>query len=375
MYWYCEQLGFDAGLRQARLALLGLGDADMRVVPLLHRQVINPKREVLVNAFLAIVLQHKEPQSVLAGGYHSEPLKKILDEYLQTLGRDFTDANYFEARLRIGVVHAWARLGLGAYIAAMRVMQQLLLDEVPPRAHKANMLRSFIIKILALDMSLACDAFHGVQTLGLEHFIESLQISGRQMRHALEYDALTGVLSRAQILTILEHTVADSRDAAHPCCVIMADLDHFKQVNDEHGHGVGDKVLRDVAARIGAALRHEDRVGRYGGEEFVIVLGGTALAEARDIAERVRERVASDPIVVDGRAVAMTISQGLAELRADEVPTALLERADKAMYDAKQAGRNCVQVDVAPALADPLANPDGASVTVQSEHHENNTNQ
>ena len=123
---------------------------------------------------------------------------------------------------------------------------------------------------------------------------------------------------------------------------MMADLDHFKLINDNHGHLAGDKVLKEVAGRIKAGLREFDVVGRYGGEEFVILLENTSVHTAHQIAERIRLRIGSEPVHVAGHDMQVTISQGLALCSQGDDSHSVLSRADQAMYRAKQAGRNCI---------------------------------
>jgi diguanylate cyclase (GGDEF)-like protein len=123
----------------------------------------------------------------------------------------------------------------------------------------------------------------------------------------------------------------------------MFDVDHFKQVNDRHGHPVGDQVIVAVARRLAAATRKTDLLGRYGGEEFVILLPDTAHDGARILAERIRAGLADRPIDTDAGPLPVTASIGLAQWEPDDTePGTLLARADEALYRAKQSGRNRV---------------------------------
>ena len=125
---------------------------------------------------------------------------------------------------------------------------------------------------------------------------------------------------------------------------LMLDLDHFKKVNDQHGHLMGDEVLRGVAARVRSAIRDFDAAGRYGGEEFLLVLENTSMHTAQQVAERVRRRVANGPIHFQKLSVEITVSQGVSEARPGDDSEALIQRADQALYQAKLSGRNCVAV-------------------------------
>jgi len=181
-----------------------------------------------------------------------------------------------------------------------------------------------------------------------EHIV-ALHNDLRESRQALEYrsthDALTGTWNRAEVLEILEREVARSRREGWQVSVIMIDVDHFKQVNDTYGHLMGDAALREVTTRLTQSLRPYDIIGRYGGEEFLVVLGGCSPRNAQVLAERLRELVASQPVSLAGDAVTVTISMGVAGWDPNECGDiqALLRAADVALYEAKRAGRNRVR--------------------------------
>jgi two-component system, cell cycle response regulator len=157
-------------------------------------------------------------------------------------------------------------------------------------------------------------------------------------------DELTGLLNRRELDRILEEEQDRALRFAHPLAFLMVDVDHFKRVNDAHGHPAGDMVLREVARRLTANVRNVDRVGRFGGEEFGIILVQTDRASALDTAQRIRAAVARDAILAtQSLAVNVSISVGVAVLAEDARSAAeLLASADKALYAAKGAGRNRV---------------------------------
>lgn len=165
-----------------------------------------------------------------------------------------------------------------------------------------------------------------------------------ELRAQATHDMLTGLWNRAAIFDLLRREVARAERGGVPVSVIMADVDHFKRVNDVHGHLVGDVVLREVARRVQMTLRPYDEVGRYGGEELLLILPRCDARQAVQVAERLRRCVAEAPIDTPEGQIAVTASFGVATHAggtAADMQT-LLRAADGALYSAKQKGRNCV---------------------------------
>ncbi len=156
-------------------------------------------------------------------------------------------------------------------------------------------------------------------------------------------DGLTGLFNRRHFLELAEQTFQFAKHKHQPLCVMLMDVDLFKQINDRHGHSTGDEVLRGIAGLLESALVEENVVGRYGGEEFVVLLDQTTLHEALDVAEQLRRRVASTIFPTGKGPVTTTISLGVAQI-SNDLPSflALLDRADAALYQAKADGRNRV---------------------------------
>ena len=152
-------------------------------------------------------------------------------------------------------------------------------------------------------------------------------------------DALTALHNRRHLDEELDRRHGEARRHHDPLGVLLLDIDHFKQVNDVHGHPVGDDVLREVARRIQNELRLEDIAGRWGGEEFLIILPQTNLDGVFRLAERIRLIISATPVIVGDLHIAVTISGGCA-VGPGESSADLLRRADKRLYQAKDAGRN-----------------------------------
>jgi diguanylate cyclase (GGDEF)-like protein len=192
-----------------------------------------------------------------------------------------------------------------------------------------------------------CDALELRVRLRSGERIIALQQHLLETQAALKFEAahdrLTGLANRGSILDQLDRDLSRSRREKGALSVILADLDHFKRINDEYGHAAGDKVLREVGSRMRTVLRVYDTVGRYGGEEFLMVLPGADLEGALEAGERVRAAIRSTPIHDQGREMWASASFGAAStstfgFNAD----ALIRGADDALYKAKAQGRDRV---------------------------------
>jgi two-component system cell cycle response regulator len=177
-----------------------------------------------------------------------------------------------------------------------------------------------------------------------KHYADRLRDQLDQSLEMAVTDPLTGLHNRRYISSRLRQALASANNGGAPVSVMIADIDHFKSINDLYGHEAGDVVLQGFAGRMQSALRALDLAARYGGEEFLVVMPGAGMAEARIAAERLRSTVAEEPFVLeDGTDIAVTVSVGLAQASFGETFEALLRRADAALYTAKNEGRNQVQ--------------------------------
>jgi len=177
-----------------------------------------------------------------------------------------------------------------------------------------------------------------------KHYTDRLRDTVQQTMEMAVTDGLTGLHNRRFMTMHLEQSLEQAIRHERTLAVMIADMDHFKAVNDTYGHDAGDAVLRQLADRIRAAVRGADIPCRYGGEEFVVIMPDTDLEGAAIVAERIRLRVAAEPFVLpDGRRLDRTISVGLGALHSSvDTSELLLKRADAALYEAKQSGRNRV---------------------------------
>jgi two-component system, cell cycle response regulator len=193
------------------------------------------------------------------------------------------------------------------------------------------------------DLELKARLVVGKRILDLQHELVSARDS---MRHAATHDSLTALLNRGEIVRTLQRELERSRREHKPVAVILGDVDGFKAVNDTLGHLFGDEVLREVGRRLPAQLRVYDSVGRYGGEEFLMVLPNCDLQDALSRANDLRKIIGDTPMVSSGVERIVTMSMGVAVSDTDESKNkleVLLNHADAGLYAAKANGRNRVE--------------------------------
>lgn len=341
---YCEKFGFNADKIAERLTWLELGNTDHAIAQRLQQDIIQPHSEAIVADFYTWLLTIDAARSLLEDDGQISRLKQTQTQYLLNLGVNYHQADYFESRLRVGQAHVWVGLSLSLYQCAYRRLGALILERIDYHRNDAHELTEFVHKIIALDMSLAIETYHLTHVQTLEDSLSRSRRQQKNLRVAAATDSLTGLANRDAIFTELETTLQKHQQNDLPIIAIMADIDHFKEVNDTHGHLVGDKALIEVTRRIRSAMRDFDQIGRYGGEEFLLLLNGASLNTAKNVAERIRQHVADQPINLQGLEVRSSISLGVAAAYPNETAEALVARADKALYKAKAAGRNCVIV-------------------------------
>ncbi len=166
----------------------------------------------------------------------------------------------------------------------------------------------------------------------------------KELKFKATYDSLTGALNRGAILSHLASEAERVRRHKDKLCIGMCDIDYFKKINDLYGHLVGDEVLKEITRRMEAVIRPYDLIGRYGGEEFLIVASYSD-GELLNVFERLRETITDTPIIIGKESINVSISCGVSKLRnKDEINNldSLISRADQALYNAKDSGRNKV---------------------------------
>ncbi|HEX7932982.1 MAG TPA: diguanylate cyclase [Paraburkholderia sp.] len=169
---------------------------------------------------------------------------------------------------------------------------------------------------------------------------EQLQSANTLLSAEARHDVLTGALSRRYFLDLLRHEIDRAHLGNQPLCMAIADLDHFKQINDRFGHATGDRALEHFVETCRAELRGGDAIGRLGGEEFGLLLPATDLAGGREVVERLRLRLKAIPSPKLPASVTLSVSIGITELSLDDLPERIMSRADTALYAAKSGGRD-----------------------------------
>lgn len=156
-------------------------------------------------------------------------------------------------------------------------------------------------------------------------------------------DSLTGVLNRRAILSLVKRELNRAKRSEKPLSLSLLDIDHFKRLNDTHGHLAGDTILRELVKRVGKVIRSYDGLGRIGGDELLVLFPGTGKEEALAICNRIAEVLVERGVVVKDTAIAFTVSQGLVTTDGRETVKGLIDLADQALYRAKEKGRNRVE--------------------------------
>lgn len=175
-----------------------------------------------------------------------------------------------------------------------------------------------------------------------KRYEQKLDLTNQQLNTLASTDSLTGVWNRHQLQLFIQQLISTSAISGEPVAMILCDIDHFKQVNDRHGHNLGDQVLVEFCKRVQRCLRGSDRLGRWGGEEFLILVPQGTASGAAVLAEKVREAIADEPFAQVG---SVTASFGVAQRKPSESFNAWFQRLDRLLYSAKAAGRDLVMVE------------------------------
>jgi len=233
---------------------------------------------------------------------------------------------------------------LGAYALATFGGAMALMSGRDPARYpwRAELVHFAILAVVVVGVGVLTVRLHRMRDRLRRQKVE-LEAALAHIHRLATHDELTGLVNRRHMQELLEAERLRSGRTHEAWCVALLDLDHFKAINDRHGHAVGDEVLRALAGHAHSLVRRTDVLGRWGGEEFVLMLPETPLAMAAVSVDRLREHFHAAPLVLHGVELRVSFSAGLTEHRAGEPVAQTLERADKLCYQAKTLGRNRVE--------------------------------
>lgn len=248
--------------------------------------------------------------------------------------------------LNFGALRMTARQAIAAWgLTAIGVAPIFMLIDAPismPFASTLDRVGSLLCFVSTVGQSTFIGLYGSAMRRRLYESSQQLKNAYRRIEELAELDELTGAFNRRCIMRILESEIDRCDRSNKPCTVVLIDLDWFKKINDAFGHPTGDEVLRTFAITIFANIRTIDKFGRYGGEEFLLILPETSQEAASGLVERLRIIVSELDWSAFSPDLAVTISAGIATRRSNEIPEGVLARADSALYEAKNKGRNCV---------------------------------
>lgn len=333
-----------------RLGYFQITADDDAAIRQIHK-IIDPMIDEIVDVFYAQIGNFNNLNRIISEHSSPEKLKKTFRRFVLEMGININTAAYAESRLRVGIVHA--RIGLnphwylGAYSNLQSIISDILADACGSDHERCRHLNGLLSKIIMFESALGIDAYHLNTVSKLHDSLDKAKKAEKILQQTARTDGLTGVLNKKAFLEDFQHELDRSRRYNHPLALLFLDFDHFKSLNDTHGHQLGDTVLQRSTQTILKTIRTSDIMGRYGGEEFVIALVECTAEDAYATAERIRRNIAGNVIQKrrTGVMVPVTVSIGLYVPTPQQRKAAtVLRYADRALYEAKKAGRNRVCV-------------------------------
>jgi diguanylate cyclase (GGDEF)-like protein len=247
-----------------------------------------------------------------------------VDKVIEAGGDDFIKLPVSDLELQLRLRAAWIRMK----------NQLSLFQEKEFFRQAAKQEEELSSRILDQNLHLK-EAFRNIVSIK-----EDLERTNASLEQIAKYDMLSGLLNRMSLFAAMDIEIERSQRTGQPLCGIMIDVDFFKSINDNYGHQGGDSVIRHIGSTMKNSLRKYDHAGRYGGEEFFIILPNTQLALSLKIAARFKTQIQGIAVLIDDKLVPITLSMGIAKFRQDEGRDAWVARSDRAMYLAKQSGRD-----------------------------------
>lgn len=345
-----ERFGLDEAEIKTRRAFASVDQVNRAEVAEMH-ELLDPHIPAITEAFYHHLKGFPDLKAFLADDSKIRQLTATMQAYLLGLGQGIGSASYIDERLRIGIVHERIGLGptwyLGAHAMLSDAMMKCLGEDRAGDTAKPARVAATLSKLLFFDASLGIHAYHQTSVKALEKTLEKAERAERELKRLSRLDGLTGTLNRSALMASIQTEQERFRRYGHEFTVLFLDFDHFKSINDTHGHVFGDQVLIESVALIRDSVRSIDVIGRYGGEELVVMLVECGQDMGLTIAERIRASIAGYRFRKRKTEdyLSATVSIGLyAPKRRNVKPETILRHADRALYAAKDAGRNRVVV-------------------------------
>ncbi len=318
-YQYCHTYGFDREKIKERLRLFQLNKNDLETAKLLQEMVVQPNSGPIINKFYSYLFNHKEYRSFLPSDKILEDIKNTQLHYLMTLGENFGSENYFDNRLLVGVTHNKIGMPLSLYECAYQKLRAIIL----------------VLKIISLDMSLAIDSYMDANMHQLEDNIDQLTKISRKLQYRCDIDPLTNISNRNCILKNIRSSILEADKKDTPLSIVMIDFDNLGTVNDKYGHMVGDLLLKSAVEVIKPLLSDVDKFGRYGGDEFIIVLPGKDNDNAQEQAMHIHTVIGEKIFQIGTHELEIHLSYGVATHVENESLSDLLKHVDFSLLENK----------------------------------------
>jgi len=293
------------------------------------RQSMKKVPTAIFDRFYNHLMAFDETREYFKGQEVINHLKQKQMKYFEELLSGNYDWAYLLSRLSVGYTHVQLNIVPLWYIGAYTQYIEEIRRVVKEYSEDEEETMKSLLKVMMLDIVLTLESYHYTK-YKLQEELKRLAVT----------DDLTGIFNRRKLEEVMQYEMDLSVRQKKPLSMLMIDIDHFKNVNDQHGHDVGDDVLVSLAKLMNESLRGTDYLIRFGGEEFIIFLPGASLSTTKDIAERLRQKVEHHIFEIVGR---ITVSIGVAEYMKSDNKDGFLKRADEKLYQAKEGGRNQVR--------------------------------
>jgi len=336
-YQNCMLYGYDQSRIDETLRLLELTERDNDIAYKMQTQVISPHIDKIIEEFYTYLQIHSEYLAFFEPGEQLSRMAETQDAYLRSLGVNFHSPDYFENRLQIGVTHNKIGFPPRLYESAYAKLKQLIIEHVPDSIEEDEQvkIKSFLNRIITLDVCLALESYYQIQLEHMQTSLDELRKSKEQLQQRSLIDALTGSNTRAAVLGVITKLLKHYQSSGTVFSIIMCDVDDLGKVNDKLGHMAGDLVLKKLVEQIKSHIRSHDTIGRYGGDEFLIVLEDTNEQNATKVMVNIADRLAKTDVKVGDMNLKIQLSYGLISAQENDTLPTLIQRVDQALLKSK----------------------------------------